>query len=269
MIVYAQEQISHSNEEKLALQIINELRRQKGLTELQLMDSLTKLSDVEVKTMSNNVNAFIQKIKTADLQSVFNYYNIGYCKNIFYNIVQNNDSLTNIVNSWLNKQDSPFLMNNITHFSLSHINKNNVNYYFCFAVERNKDLSNDELLNYKRKVIELVNVERAKYNLTPLSELQFLMEASQIRATEQLQKEGHTRPNNTPWNTVLKLNGAYHIGENVAQGQSTPEEVMKDWMNSPEHRENILKVDYKYIGVGVYQKDGKFYWAQLFYNNKS
>lgn len=269
MIVSAQKQILHSNEEKLALQIINESRHKKGMSELQLMDSLTQLSDVEVKAMSSNVNAFIQQIKTTDLQSIFYYYNIGYCKNMFYIVEQNNDSLSNIVNVWINKKNSPFLLPHITDFALSYISKNNVNYYFCFAVEKNKDLSNDELINYRKRVIELVNEERAKYNLEPLCELKSLMEASQIRATEQLQKEGHTRPNKTPWYTVLKLKGAYHIGENVAQGQSTPEEVVTDWMNSPEHRENILKVDYKYIGVGCYQKDGKIYWSQLFYNNKS
>jgi uncharacterized protein YkwD len=41
------------------------------------------------------------------------------------------------------------------------------------------------------------------------------------------------------------------VGENIALGQLTVDEVMDSWMKSPEHRENILDRDYRDLGVGL------------------
>jgi uncharacterized protein YkwD len=53
--------------------------------------------------------------------------------------------------------------------------------------------------------------------------------------------------------------------ENIAAGQTTPQEVVQAWMNSPGHRANILNGNYTYIGVG-YAKGGsqRHYWTQMF-----
>jgi len=40
-------------------------------------------------------------------------------------------------------------------------------------------------------------------------------------------------------------------GENIAQGQTTAQQVMTDWMNSPGHRANILNCTFAAIGIGV------------------
>lgn len=53
-------------------------------------------------------------------------------------------------------------------------------------------------------------------------------------------------------------------GENIAYGQSTPAEVMNGWMNSSGHRANILKSDFKEIGIAAFYKNGRYYWVQLF-----
>ena len=55
------------------------------------------------------------------------------------------------------------------------------------------------------------------------------------------------------------------IGENIAMGQRTPQEVMTAWMNSPGHRGNILSTAFTEIGVGVAKsKSGSYYWTQMF-----
>ena len=50
-----------------------------------------------------------------------------------------------------------------------------------------------------------------------------------------------------------------------AAGQSSPQNVMDSWMNSPGHRKNILNPDFEYIGVGL-ARGGSYgiYWAQEF-----
>jgi uncharacterized protein YkwD len=51
-------------------------------------------------------------------------------------------------------------------------------------------------------------------------------------------------------------------GENIAYGQRSAAEVMNDWMNSPEHRSNILDCDYTTVGVGLDSRG--MYWTQDF-----
>ena len=51
-------------------------------------------------------------------------------------------------------------------------------------------------------------------------------------------------------------------GENIAMGQTTPEQVVQAWMNSPGHRENIMNSSFTHIGVG-YVASGN-YWTQMF-----
>lgn len=52
------------------------------------------------------------------------------------------------------------------------------------------------------------------------------------------------------------------LGENIAAGQRTPQDVMAAWMASAGHRANILNCDYTVIGVGL-NEDG-WYWTQMF-----
>ncbi|WP_342190492.1 CAP domain-containing protein [Paenibacillus macquariensis] len=57
-------------------------------------------------------------------------------------------------------------------------------------------------------------------------------------------------------------------GENIAAGQTTPEEVTRVWMNSPGHRANILDPRFTDIGVGYVAGTAtsqyRTYWTQLF-----
>ena len=61
--------------------------------------------------------------------------------------------------------------------------------------------------------------------------------------------------------------GAGPIGENIAMGQTSPEEVVEGWMNSPGHCANILEPAYGVIGVGYYLDDADPFghlWTQNF-----
>ena len=59
----------------------------------------------------------------------------------------------------------------------------------------------------------------------------------------------------------------YSVGENIAGGQRTLEEVMSAWMASPGHCENIMKSTYTEVGVAIVRNDQssyQVYWAQNF-----
>jgi uncharacterized protein YkwD len=55
------------------------------------------------------------------------------------------------------------------------------------------------------------------------------------------------------------------VGENIALGQESVREVVRDWMNSPGHRANILHQGYRRIGVAAFARPGgRIYWVQQF-----
>ena len=116
-------------------------------------------------------------------------------------------------------------------------------------------------------VVELVNAERAKVGLSPLSVHEGVAEAANKRAQEIKGTFSHTRPDGSNFSTVLTQAGISYrsVGENIAYGQNSPEAVMQSWMNSSGHRANILNRDFTSIGVGHYQDaSGTDYWTQLF-----
>ena len=115
------------------------------------------------------------------------------------------------------------------------------------------------------EVIELTNEEREKEGLPALGTMTKLDKAAQIRADELKEKYSHDRPDGSRCFTVLddvNINGYSAVGENIALGQRSPEQVVQAWMNSEGHRRNIMNVQFEKIGVGYADNNG---WVQLFY----
>ena len=55
------------------------------------------------------------------------------------------------------------------------------------------------------------------------------------------------------------------VAENIAMGQNSSNEVVRDWMNSSGHRANILNASHTRIGVAAYRTaQGTTYWCQQF-----
>lgn len=125
----------------------------------------------------------------------------------------------------------------------------------------------DGLSAYEAQVVSLVNAERAAAGLSPLAVNIEATKAARIRCQEQTVSFSHTRPSGARFSSVLDELGISYLGagENIAYGQRSADEVMKDWMNSPGHRANILREEYTEIGVGCFQDTtGILYWTQLF-----
>jgi len=64
----------------------------------------------------------------------------------------------------------------------------------------------------------------------------------------------------------------YSVGENIAGGQRSLEEVMKGWMGSPGHCVNIMKSTYTEVGVAIVIKEDstyQIYWGQNFGSKKN
>ena len=108
------------------------------------------------------------------------------------------------------------------------------------------------LFEHESHVIEKTNAERARHGLRPLELDKRLLDSARGHAawmtrTHNMQHTGQP------------------VGENIAMGQSSSTEVVRDWMNSPGHRANILNPGYTRIGVAAYTApDGTTFWCQQF-----
>lgn len=109
------------------------------------------------------------------------------------------------------------------------------------------------------ETVALINAERAKESLSPLTLDYRLCLAAQVRAEEATKSFSHIRPNGTRCFTVLAEAGiTYHsAGENLAGHFQTTEAAVKAWMASPTHKENILSPKYSRIGMG-YVAEGNY-----------
>ncbi|WAH37612.1 CAP domain-containing protein [Alicyclobacillus dauci] len=120
-----------------------------------------------------------------------------------------------------------------------------------------------------QQVVNLVNQERQKNGLAPLTISKSLDNVAQTKAQDMINENyfDHTSPKyGSPFNMMSTFGIHYtYAGENIAAGQPDAATVMKDWMNSPGHRANILDPHYTEIGVGE-AHGGSYgtYWVQEF-----
>lgn len=117
------------------------------------------------------------------------------------------------------------------------------------------------------EVVKLVNKERKAAGLSKLKSDDALNAAAAVRAKELIEEYSHTRPDGSSCGTALDDAGIPYMtrGENIGWNQKNPaEKIMKQWMDSPKHKANILGKQYGKIGVACYKYDGKYYWVQVF-----
>ena len=118
--------------------------------------------------------------------------------------------------------------------------------------------------NYAAQVVNLVNQERAKAGLSPLSANTELASMAMDKAKD-MKLNNYFDHNSPTYGSPFDMMASYGIsyryaGENIAMGQRNPQEVMDAWMNSEGHRANILNRNYTSIGVAYYNGE----WVQEF-----
>lgn len=121
---------------------------------------------------------------------------------------------------------------------------------------------------FAEEVIRLVNVERAKVGVAPLTSQSQLTQAAQNHAID-LACYGAVGHTSLDGGTLIeRLDAVEYMwasaGENMAVNYATPATVVTAWMNSAGHRANILEPEFTQIGIGyVYNPAAtyKHYWV--------
>jgi uncharacterized protein YkwD len=121
----------------------------------------------------------------------------------------------------------------------------------------------------EQKVLELTNAAREKEKLEPLKLNPVLTEVARAHSANMAKKGQmeHVLDGKKPSDRVKAAGYDYSwIGENIAETDGdTPDVIFKRWMESPHHKENILRDKFTEIGVGMARNDkGEIYYTQVF-----
>jgi uncharacterized protein YkwD len=119
-------------------------------------------------------------------------------------------------------------------------------------------------IKIEKEIYNFVNKERKKRNIHTLSWNDSLYQTAQKRASEITRNFSHEgSPGGCGENIALIPIGNVR-GLGFIHRHNAAKAFLNTWMNSPGHRENILRGMYNLCCVGVVQHKGKYYGVQLF-----
>lgn len=129
----------------------------------------------------------------------------------------------------------------------------------------------------RQEALDAVNAARREHGLEPLQLTQTLNEAAQAHAVDMVENDyyAHVSPEGvTPRDRFLDHGGseAKLTAENIARCTGCPSpptservrSFQQGWMESPEHRQNILTEGLAGFGFGIAAEDGEVYAVQTF-----
>ena len=116
------------------------------------------------------------------------------------------------------------------------------------------------------EILELINDHRSVHGFMVLEKDQGYASAFAVKHTKymiNLKQVNHD--NFFERSGALKNRGAIRVGENVAYGYNTAENVVDAWLQSPSHKK-IIEGAYTHSGFGVLKNaDGQYFFTLLFH----
>lgn len=245
------------------LALVNSERAAAGLPPFEINPVLDRIADIRSKELLESFSHI--RPDGRSFESIFYDFNTRY-SSCGENIAKGYRSAEDVMAGWMN---SPGHRKNILNPKFKYIgvgeisdNSNCLHWVQVFSGDISGDIS-----GFKNEILSLVNSERKKAGISPLIMDPALYRFAGQRTAEIVRCYSHNRPDGRSFSSIFKDNDIRYFlyGENIAKGQVDPKAVMRDWMNSPGHRKNILNPEFKYIGIGVIPDNSNcLHWVQLF-----
>ncbi|MGM0366915.1 MAG: DUF4214 domain-containing protein [Actinomycetota bacterium] len=130
------------------------------------------------------------------------------------------------------------------------------------------------LNGYEQQILNQLNAIRAANGLGALASSQALTNVARSRSADMLSRGyfSHYTPEGTNIFNLLKANGIgyQNAGENLAHSKpasaGSPQVFANAWMNSSSHAANILRPQYRSVGIGVAENNGRRVVTTVFTN---
>ncbi|MCP4246769.1 MAG: CAP domain-containing protein [bacterium] len=127
-----------------------------------------------------------------------------------------------------------------------------------------------------QQFFDLLNDYRVENGLAPLEYSVLLEQAADVHAASMYDNDffGHVHPvtRTGPADRALAAGFCHeYVGENIAWGRNSrtrPAEVIDGFSLRPVHNDNMLRPDYRYVGVGIFHTENEegdwTWWVQDF-----
>lgn len=120
--------------------------------------------------------------------------------------------------------------------------------------------------NLTRQLVVKINQERARAGLPPFRLSGLLSDVAQRHACENASQNRLSHrgtDGSSPGTRALRVGYDFrHVTENVALGHATPDGVLRAWLFSSSHRQNIFDPRTVDLGVAVaLGRDGRLHWV--------
>lgn len=116
-----------------------------------------------------------------------------------------------------------------------------------------------------------INAIRQQQGLATLRDNQRLAEVARNYSRRMVEQNffAHVSPQGDTLSDRVKSARIFYlvVGENLFTSTNIPQPTnaaVSGWMQSPGHRENILRPEFRETGVGVWRRGNTFYFTQLF-----
>jgi uncharacterized protein YkwD len=115
--------------------------------------------------------------------------------------------------------------------------------------------------SYEAQVLAATNAQRTAHGLKALSGSSCLTHYATTWATHLAATRTLVHQSLSPFLSVCKQ---YYAAENIADGNVTAAEVVTMWMNSADHRANLLGTHYTHVAIGAAKSGSTWYVVQDF-----
>ena len=126
------------------------------------------------------------------------------------------------------------------------------------------------------QVRQRINAIRQKQGLSQLRNNEKLAQVARNYSQQMAEKKffSHTSPEGSTMVQRVQSARIFYlmVGENLFMCTNVPQPVpsaVQGWMDSPGHRANILRPEYRETGIGVWRKGNSYYVTQLFLRSLS
>lgn len=125
-------------------------------------------------------------------------------------------------------------------------------------------------VGFEYQLFDLTNAERVKHHLPALQWDEHIRETARNHSMDMALNNyfSHTNPSGqSPFDRMKEDNVFFTLaGENLASGQFSSIFAHEGLMNSLGHRENILRPEYQYLGIGVaFNSKSQPYYTENFF----
>ncbi len=126
-------------------------------------------------------------------------------------------------------------------------------------------LFSQEAKTIEVEILELINNHRLSLGLNPLAEMDVIKSVAYSHTDYMVDNDEVSHHNFFTRSNYLKSNaGAEKVSENVAFGYSSAESVVRAWIKSEAHKEN-LEGDFTNFDISAEKnEDGRWYYTNIF-----